>query len=159
MMTQRINGTAMRYAKYLGSAPIYQTDDDGNVEYYTDAEGNRYAMDTGQYRDSYGKDGEMLANISMGGGDAEPVEYGLSVSDYQAVLVTEKNAYPIAEGDYIFVDTPIEYLYNGEEIECTLDNGETIQTRIVNVEQADYQIVKKADSLNMTRYVLKAVNK
>ena len=158
-MTLRENKTPMKYAEYLGSAPIYDRDEDGNIQYYTESEGNRYPMDTGTYENVYGNVGEMSANISMSGSDAEAREYGLSVDQYQAVLVCDKDAYPLKEGTYIWVDSPIEYLYNGEEVEFTLRNGETITTKSVKAESADYQVVKKSNSLNVSKYILKAVNK
>lgn len=159
MRTVRKNETDMKYATYLVSAPIFQTDNDGNIEYFTDMEGNRYPMDTGEKEEKYGNLTDLSANISMGGGDAEPVEYGLSVSDYQAVIVTEINAYTLKEGDYIWVNSPVEYEYNGEEVELTLENGDKVTTQVVKTESADYQVAKKSDSLNFTKFILKAVNK
>ena len=149
----------MKSAAYITNSPIYQTDDEGNREFFTDSEGNRYPMDTGEYADAYGNVTDMSANISMSGGDAEPVEYGLSVSDYQAVLVTDRNAYTLKEGDYIWVNSPVEYEYNGEEVELPVKGGDKVTTKVVKVETADYQVMKKSDSLNFTKFILKAVNK
>lgn len=159
MRTVRRNETGMKFATYLASTPIYERDEDGNIQYYTDSEGNRYPMDTGETEDAYGNLKDMSANISMSGGDAEPVEYGLSVSDYQAVLVTERNAYTLKEGDYIWVNSTVEYEYNGKEVELPLKGGEKVTTQVVKVESADYQVMKKSDSLNFTKFILKAVNK
>lgn len=159
MRTVRRNKRSMKYALYLGRLPIYQEDEDGDIQYYEDEEGNRYPMDTGEYEDVYGSIGDMLGNISMSGGEAEAVEYGLSIADYSAVLVTSLNSYPLAEGAYIWVGSPIEYLYNGEEKEVVLKDGKTVKTKVAKVESADYIIVKKSDSLNYTKWILKAVNK
>ena len=159
MRTTRRNTTKMKYATYLGSSPIYQTDDEGNIQYYTDSEGNRYPLNTGEEKDIYGNAKDIAANISMSGGEAEAAEYGLSVSDYQAVLVTDRNAYTLKEGDYIWVNSPVEYEYNGEEVELPIKGGDKITTQVVKVESADYQVMKKSDSLNFTKFILKAVNK
>ena len=159
MMTLRQNKTAMKYATYITNSPIYDKDEDGNVLYFTDMEGNRYPMDTGEYADAYGDVEDMYANISMSGGEAEAVEYGLSVSDYQAVLVTDRNAYTLKEGDYIWVNSPVEYEYNGEEVELPIKGGEKVTAKVVRVESADYQVMKKSDSKNFTKWILKAVNK
>ena len=159
MMALRENKTAMKFATYITNAPIFNTDEDGNILYFTDTEGNRYPMDTGETEDKYGNVTDMSANISMSGGDAEPVEYGLSVSDYQAVLVTDRNAYTLKEGDYIWVNSPVEYEYNGEEVELPIKGGDKVTTKVVKVETADYQVMKKSDSLNFTKFILKAVNK
>ena len=158
-MVLRQNETPMKYAQYIGSMPVYETDEDGNVRYYTDSEGNRYPMDTGETEDIYGNVTDMSANISMSGGDAEPVEYGLSVADYQAVLVTGRNAYTLKEGDYIWATSPVQYEYNGEEVELPVKGGDKVTTKVVKVETADYQVMKKSDSLNFTKFILKAVNK
>lgn len=159
MMALRENETAMKFASYITNAPIFNTDEDGNILYFTDTEGNRYPMDTGETEDKYGNVTDMSANISMSGGDAEPVEYGLSVSDYQAVLVTDRNAYALKEGDYIWVNSQVQYKYNGEEVELPVKGGDKVITKVVKVETADYQVMKKSDSLNFTKYILKAVNK
>lgn len=159
MMTLRQNETAMKFATYITNAPLYDKDEDGNIQYFTDSEGNRYPMDTGETEDVYGDLKDMSANIAMSGGEAEAVEYGLSVSEYQAVLVTDRNAYTLKEGDYIWLNSPVQYEYNGEEVEYTLKSGETVTTKVVKVESADYQVMKKSDSKNFTRWILKAVNK
>ena len=158
MRTVRRNETGMKFATFITNAPIFETDEDGNIEYFVDTEKNRYPMDTGEYADAYGNVTDMSANISMSGGDAEPVEYGLSVSDYQAVLVTDRNAYTLKEGDYIWVTSKVQYEYNGEEVELPVKGG-TVTTKVAKVESADYQVMKKSDSLNFTKFILKAVNK
>ena len=159
MMALRENKTDMKFASYIANAPIFETDEDGNIKYFVDMEKNRYPMDTGEYADAYGNVTDMSANISMSGGDAEPVEYGLSVSDYQAVLVTDRNAYTLKEGDYIWVYSQVQYEYNGEEVELPVKGGDKVITKVVKVETADYQVMKKSDSLNFTKFILKAVNK
>lgn len=158
MMTLRQNETAMRYATYLGSAPIYQTDDEGNIQYYTDSDGNRYPMDTGESEDIYGNVGDIAANISLSNDEGVATEYGMSNADFSAILVLQKG-YPVKKGDYIWVNSPVQYKYGGEETEFTLNNGETVKTKAVMVESADYQVVGVPDSLNVGKILLKSVNK
>lgn len=158
MMTLRQNETQMKYATYLGSAPIYQTDDNGDIQYYTDSEGNRYPMDTGEYESIYGNVSDIQANISLSNDEGVATEYGMSSADFSAILVLQKG-YPVKKGDYIWVTSPIQYKYGGEEVEFTLKNGEKINAKAVVVESADYQVVGTPDSLNIGKILLQSVNK
>lgn len=165
MMTLRENKTPMKYALYLGRKPIMQD--------YEDEEGNKYPVgETGQYEDTYSSPVEISANMSMSGGDAEAREYGLSVDQYQAVLVYQKDAYPLKEGSPIWVNSPIIYrdgIPEEKEVEIEVrevdDNGTVtrerrkVMTNMPQVESADYTVIKLADSISFTKAILKAVNK
>ena len=100
----------------------------------------------------------MQASISESGGDAQPQEYGLSIADYQAILLYGRNEYPVKEGDIIWVHSDIEYEKNGQEIEVEID-GETHVQKVPVKTSADYVVIKTPDSLNFTKAILKAVNK
>ena len=69
----------MYYALYSGEIPIY--------EYYTDSEGNIIPIDTGETTTGYELPVEFSGNIALSGGESEAQEFGLNLSDYQAVLV------------------------------------------------------------------------
>lgn len=158
MRTLRRNQQKLYYSNLIGTAPIYETDEDGNVKYYEDSEGNRYPLDTGETELIYGTPVEFFANIAMSGGEAEAVEYGLSVADYQAVAVTSRNAAPLKEGSLIWHTSPVEYEYGGSEIEVEV-NGETVKTTAPKAVSSDYMVLKSSPSLNIDKYVLKATNK
>ena len=158
MRNLRRNQTPMQFATYLGSAPIYQTDENEEIQYFTDTEGNRYPMKTGQYEGIYGNVEEIKANISLSNEEGNATEYGMSNADFSAILVLETN-YPVKKGDYIWVKSPVQYKYGGKETEFTLKNGETIIAKAAVVESADYQVVGEPDSLNVGRMLLKSVNK
>lgn len=159
MRTVQKNKTAMKYATYITTRTIFQTDDNGDIEHFTDTEGNIYPMDTSEYEDIYGNIGDMMANISLSSNDeGVATPYGLSTKDFSAILVLEKG-YPVKKGDYIWVNSPIEYEYNGEELEFFLENGEKVVTKVVKVESADYQVVGVPDSKNIGKILLKSVNK
>ena len=165
MMTLRENETPMKYALFLGKEPIMQD--------YEDEEGNKYPVgESGQYRDTYSSPAEISANINMSGGDAESREYGLSVDQYEAVLVYDKGAYPLKEGSPIWVKSPIIYRYGSpeeKEVEIEVrevdENGvvkrerRKVMTNMPQVESADYTVIKLADSISFTKAILKAVNK
>ena len=125
----------MYYANQDKEVPITET--------YYDDEGNAYELDTGETELVYGEPIEFYGNIAMSGGEAEAQEYGLSLSDYEAILVVSKNTLPIDETSRIWhASEPTKY-----------DKGYTDEY------SADYRIVKISPSLNFDKYVLKKVVK
>ncbi len=171
MRTLRRNKQKMYYSNLIGTAPIYERDDrgniiyehyegsDGNVIYYYDDNGNKLPRDSGQKDLIYSTPVEFFANIAMSGNnEAEAVEYGLSTSEYQAVMVLGKGSIPIKEGSLIWHTSPIEYEYGGNEIEVEV-NGETIETTAPSAVSSDYMVLKSSPSLNIDRFILKATNK
>lgn len=159
MRMLRRNKQTMYYSNLIGTAPVYETDDDGNIKYYEDSEGNRYQLDTGEKELYYSTPVEFNANIAMSGNsEAEAVEYGLSVADYQSVIILEKGSIPVKEGSLIWHTSPVEYEYGGEEIEVEIKGVKYKTTAPVAV-SSDYMILKSSPSLNMDKYVLRATNK
>lgn len=135
----------MKYALQIGEVPIYQTDDDGNVLYYEDSDGNRIPLETGEYEIGFSEPVSFLASLAMSGGEAEAVEFGLNTSDYEATLLCEKGVYPITEGSLIWTKSEVGH----KDTENTVVDGNT----------ADYSVIKVSESLNFVKYVLKAVVK
>lgn len=119
----------------------YATLVDTVQEEYIDEEGNGYP--TGEPKNIYSEPVEFYGNIAMSGGEAEAQEYGLSLSDYSAILVASKNTLPINEQSRIW--------HTSEPTND--DNGYTDEY------SADYRIVKISPSLNFDKYVLKKVVK
>lgn len=135
MRTLNKNKQKMYYANQDKTVPIYET--------YIDADGNEYQLDTGETKLVYGEPIEFKGNIAMSGGEAEAQEFGLNLSDYEAVLIVGKNTLPITETSLIWHAT-----------EPTKDkDGNTDEY------SADYRIVKISPSLNFDKYVLKKVVK
>lgn len=145
MMCLASNQQRMFYALQNGQVPIYETDSDGNILYYTDNDGNQYPMETGEKEIGYTKAEEFFGNIAMSGGETEAKEYGLSVADYNATVVCGKNAYPIVEGSLIWHKSKVGY----KDIDETIIDGNS----------ADYRVVKVSESLNVVKYILKAIVK
>lgn len=152
----------MKYALFLSETPIYKTDEYGNVKYdsYTDSEGNvyTYPLEEGETELSYYDAVPLKASFSMSGGEAEAQAYGLSFTDYEAKVLYSRGAYPIKEGTLVWVDSDVEYRYNGEEVEFDV-NGEKIKTRVPNPASADYRTVKVVKTKNEIAVLLKAINK
>lgn len=135
MRTLVKNKQKMYYALQIGKVPIYTE--------YVDEEGNRYRIETGEYKVGYGNPVEFYGNISMSGGDLESVEYGLNLGDYEAILVVGKNTLPIDETSLIWLNTEPEYDSDG----------------IADEKTADYKVIKISHSLNVDKYVLKKLVK
>lgn len=168
MRTLRRNQQPLKYALQIGEFPKYQTDINGNIQYeilYTDDEGNeipvlnengeKIPLYTGETEVVYGEPVDFDANISMSGGEAEAVEYGLSTADYEAVIVYNKGEVPIVEGTLIWFKSNVEYHENAE-----VDFGEKQTTgRFPKSTSADYRVIKVSESLNFTKAILKAINK
>lgn len=151
MRTLRKNQQSLKYALQIAEIPEFET------IYYEDEDGNQYPIDvkpTGKTEVVYSEPIDFMASISMSGGEAEAVEYGLSTVDFQAVLVTERNAVPLKEGALIWHTSEPQLKHIEVEIDDISLNGDyPIRT------SADYIVVSVRDSLNFTKVILDAVNK
>jgi hypothetical protein len=135
MRTLKKNTQKMYYANQDKIVPVY--------DIYVDAEENEYHLETGETKLVYGDPVEFRGNIAMSGGDAEAVEFGLNLADYEAILVVASNSLPITETSLIWLNTEPKY-----DIE-----------NVVDAHTADYRIVKINKTPNVDKYVLKKVVK
>lgn len=158
-MTLASNKRKLYYAEYLANVPEYVIDDDGNrvVSYITD-DGTVIYAQTGEKKPVYSTPQEMYVNYAEGGGEAEAKEFGLSVADYEAILLYGAGEYPLKESFLVWADSQIEYEYGGEEIEVEVD-GEIIKTKAPVRTSADFVVLKTPRSLNFERAILKAITK
>lgn len=145
MMTLASNKQSMQYSLQGERVPIYETDEDGNIIYYTDSEGNQIPIETGEYTTGYSQPVSFFANIAMSGGEAESVEFGIDVSGYDATLVVDKGAIPIDETSLIWHTSEVGY----KDAEKTIVDGNT----------ADYKVLAVKPSLNTTKYILGRITK
>ena len=137
MRTLRKNNQKMYYAlQNPERVPVY----DG---YYEDEEGNRYPLETGEFKTVYFQPVPFKGNITMSGGESDNQEFGVDLSDYNAVLLMDKDELPITETSLIWFENEPEYDEDG----------------IVKEYSADYSVVKISPSINQVRYVLKKVVK
>lgn len=171
MRTLRKNKQALKYSLQAALVPAFETDEDGNIMFatYTDEDGNEYPIldDDGnkvplfqEYGDLevlYGEPVPFYGNIALSGGEAESVEYGLSLTEYEAVLLVETNAVPLTEGSLIWFKSEPQYI-SEDQIHITVNNKE-ISGKFAKRESADFSAVKINESLHFTKYILKAVNK
>lgn len=137
MRTSNKNKQTLYYALQSDEKlPIY----DG---FYTDEDGNRYPLDTGEKEYVYLEPVAFKGNIAMSGGESEAAEFGLNLSDYNAVLVMNKSEIPITETSLIWFENKPVYNNDGR----------------VDEHSADYTVVKISPSLNVDKFVLKKVVK
>lgn len=159
MRTLRKNSQKMYYALQIGTVPIYQTGEDGNILYYEDSEGNKIPLETGDEDIIFSTPQPFMANISESGGESTALEYGLSPEDYTAVLVIAKNAVPLVEGALIWANSKPEYKYGGEEVTYEID-GKEVTTTAPEQTSADYMVKKVPKMpLNFAKILLDAVVK
>lgn len=93
-------------------------------------------IDEGDYVNEYTVPEAFSANISFSGSDSVDVEFGLDMSAYDAVIVINKQVYPLTETSLIWFET---------EPPATVNDGST----------ADYSVVAVRHSLNFTKAILK----
>ena len=145
-----INKQAMKYSLQEQTITIYERDDEGNILYYTDNDGNPYLDNDGnkipkvlEEKTGFSEPIDFRANISFSGGEAELKEYGFNTADFDAILLTDRNMLPIQKGDLIWLDSKPTY---------TDDS-------LVDETSADFTIVGIKPALYSTKYMLKAVVK
>lgn len=146
-----INKQAMRYSLQGQTVTIYERDEDGNILYYTDSDGNPYFDENGnkipkvlEEKTGFSEPVDFEANISFSGGEAQSKEYGFDTADFDAILLTDRNKFPFKKGDLIWLDSEPTY---------------TSSDSLVDETSADFTIVGIKPALYSTKYMLKAVVK
>lgn len=144
------NKQKLKYSLQDGTWKVHDYDADGlPIIDYVDEEGNTYPPPHEEIK--WTEPAEFLANIAMSGGEAEAMAYGLSVSDFDASIVMAKDAWHPERN----VDLPIGSLiwHNSEVLYRDVDKT------VLNDKSADYKVLRALESINLTRYLLKAVVK
>lgn len=147
MLQPRINQIPMKYALQIAEIPEF--------DYYEDEEGNKYpTAPTGKTEVIYSEPIQFLGTIADSGGEAEATMYGLSVSDYSAVMTLVKGTIPVKEGMLIWVNSEPQLKHIGEETQDIIPSGDYVVR-----ESADFYVVKNPIALNIQRIPLQAINK
>lgn len=146
MRTLQKNKIKMKYALLTDVKDEIALDDNGNpIINYIDEDGKVYYQYTGEKELVYSQPVEFDANFSMSGGESEAVSFGIDISAYDAVITTQKNTYPISETSLIWVESEVGY--------------KDINKTKIMANSADYKVTKVSNTLNVTKYVLKAMVK
>lgn len=139
-----INKQSMKYSQQGTRITIYERDDDGNIKYYIDSDGNKIPL-IAEEKVGFSKPADFRANIAFSGGEAKTEEFGFDAADYDAIMLTDKNEFPLKKGDLIWLDSEVTYIDE--------------DTETVDETSADFTIVGVKPALKSTKYVLKAVVK
>ena len=137
MRTLNKNKRGLKYALLDNMIPVYTQ--------YEDEDGNIYQIETGNYELGYSLPVEFKANISFSSGETQTKEFGIDIGDYDAVLVFNKDEFPITETSLIWFNSEVGY-------------KDTAQT-IVNGDTADFRVLAIKPSLNHTKVILGAITK
>lgn len=109
MRTLLKNQQPMKYALLLGTFPIYERDEYGEIIYYTDGEGNRIPLETGESEERYSEPVEFGANINNKLDEVAWTEYGIDNSTNFAQIVTDKGVLPLKAGSVIWKKSEVRY--------------------------------------------------
>lgn len=131
MMTLLANKQEMKYSLQDGQIPIYETDEDGNIIYYTDSEGNQIPIETGEYTTGYSQPVSFFANINNKLNEVVWQDYGVDDSTNFAQLIVSKGELPLKAGSVIWKKSEVGYK----------DEAKTI----VDIATSDYTVKGVAD--------------
>lgn len=140
------NMQKLKYSLLLGDMPEYELDENGNkiVEFVME-DGTVIYRETGSRVNQWSTPLDFLANIAQSGGEAEAMAFGFSVSDFDASVIVAKGTVDLPIGTLIWHNGKPKYR----------DTEETM----LEEKTADYRVLRALDSINFTRYLLKAVVK
>lgn len=136
------NKQQLYYALQTDSIPVYETDEEGNVIYYEDADGNKIPLETGEMTVGYTSPVKFFANITNKLNEVVWQDYGIDDSTNYAQLLVSKGYLPIKSGSIIWKKSEIIYK----------DKEQTIPDE----SSADYVVKGVADEgLNEDLFLLK----
>ena len=109
MMTLARNKQSMKYSLQGERIPIYETDEDGNIIYYEDSDGNKIPMETGEYTTGYSQPVPFFANINNKLNEVVWKDYGVDNSTEYAQLIVGKDELPLKVGSVIWKKSEVGY--------------------------------------------------
>lgn len=139
MRTLSRNKQKMFYSNQLGEIPIYEKDEDGNIK-TIEIDGELIPVETGEYEMLYSDPVEFYGNIALSGGESTNVEFGVDISNYDGILIVNKNLLDLSETSVIWYKTEIDF-----------DD--------VNPNEADYRVSKVVPSINGDKFLLQRIVK
>lgn len=109
MRTLKRNKQKMYYAVPLSSSPIYERDDNGNIIYYVDDDGESQPLETGEYKDGFSEPRQFYGNISGQLKQTLLSEFGVINSPNYAKLLVDKGEFNFVVGTLIWKNTEPQY--------------------------------------------------
>ena len=140
MRSLKKNKQPFHYATYSEEIKVYQRDENGDIVYVDDGDGNLIPIEIGS-APGYNTPVLFNANISAGKGNAESEVFGVGV-DFSRSISTCDMTCPIDELTLLWIDAKPQYLAGGT----------------VDPDSADYKVAAKpAKGLNSIMIAIKAL--
>lgn len=138
-----INKQLMKYSQHGQKVTIYEKDDDGNIKYYVDGDGNKIPLIADE-KVGFSEPKEFYANISNKLSEVLVKEFGVDDSSTYVQIVTDKGYLPLKAGDVVWKKSEIFYDEDG----------------LVDSTTADYEVKGVADEgLTVDLFLLQKVVK
>ena len=100
-----INKQRMKYSRHGQRVTIYERDDDGEIKYYVDGDGNKIPLIADE-KIGYS---ELYANISNKLSEVLVKEFGIDDSSTYVQIVTDKGYLPLKAGDLVWKKSEVEF--------------------------------------------------
>ena len=138
-----INKQLMRYSQHGQKVTIYEKDEDGNIKYYVDGDGNKIPLIADE-KVGFSEPKEFYANISNKLSEVLVKEFGVDDSSTYVQIVTDKGYLPLKAGDVVWKKSEVGYDDDG----------------FVNSTTADYEVKGVADEgLTVDLFLLQKIVK
>lgn len=138
-----INKQLMKYSQHGQKVTIYEKDDDGNIKYYVDGDGNKIPLIADE-KVGFSEPKEFYANISNKLSEVLVKEFGVDDSSTYVQIVTDKGYLPLKAGDVVWKKSKVGYDDSG----------------LVDSTTADYEVKGVADEgLTVDLFLLQKVVK
>lgn len=115
-----INKQKMQYSRQGQRVIIYERDDDGNVKYYVDTDGNKIPL-VADEKIGFSEPVEFRANISNKLSEVLVKEFGIDDSSTYVQIVTDKGYLPLKSGDIVWKQSKVEHDSDGLADPLTAD--------------------------------------
>lgn len=138
-----INKQLMKYSQHGQKVTIYEKDDNGNIKYYVDGDGNKIPLIADE-KVGFSEPKEFYANISNKLSEVLVKEFGVDDSSTYVQIVTDKGYLPLKAGDVVWKKSKVGYDDSG----------------LVDSTTADYEVKGVADEgLTVDLFLLQKVVK
>ena len=115
-----INKQKMKYSRQGQRIKVYERDDEGNIRYYIDGDGNKIPLIADE-KIGFSEPVEFWANISNKLSEVLVKEFGIDDSSTYVQIVTDKGYLPIKAGDMVWKKSEVGYDSDGLVDSTTAD--------------------------------------